>query len=364
MAGKDAGQSVLERERVHDPRCLARAHNRPRRAHAAASSPAAAPGPGERALNDPAEFFNPYRQGFARVAVAVPRCRVADPAFNAEHSVALLHEAASAGAALVAFPELGLSAYTCDDLFHQRALLDGCEAALARLVAASEGIDTVAVLGLPLRVDHSLFNCAAVLHRGRLLGIVPKTYLPNYGEFYEARQFNPADHAQATRSPPARPDRALRRGAAVRGHEPAALQVPRRDLRGPVGADPALVVRGAGRRHAAAQPVGVQRHRRQVGLPAWPGRIAIGALPGGVPVFVGGPGRIDHRPGLGRPVADLRERPAAGRIAALCRGLAPDHGRRRPGPPGAGTPAPDQLRPVGGAPCRSAGALSLRALRC
>ena len=161
---------------------------------------------------------------------------------------------------------------------------------------------------------------------------------------------------------PARPDRALRRGAAVRGHEPAALQVPRRDLRGPVGADPALVVRGAGRRHAAAQPVGVEHHRRQVGLPAWPGRVAIGALPGGVPVFVGGPGRIDHRPGLGRPVADLRERPAAGRVAALCRGLAPDHGRRRPGTAGARTPAPDQLRPVGGAPCRSAGALSLRAL--
>ncbi len=149
-------------------------------------------------MNDPADFFNLYRQGFARVAVAVPRCRVADPAFNAGQSVALLHEAASAGAAMVAFPELGLSAYTCDDLFHQRALLDGCEAALARLLEASEGIDTVAVLGLPLRVDLALFNCAAVLHRGRLLGVVPKTYLPNYGEFYEARQFNPADHAQAT----------------------------------------------------------------------------------------------------------------------------------------------------------------------
>jgi NAD+ synthase (glutamine-hydrolysing) len=148
-------------------------------------------------LNDPADFFDLYHQGFARVAVAVPRCRVADPAFNAEQSLALLHEAAAAGAALVAFPELGLSAYTCDDLFHQRTLLDGCEAALARIVAASESLDTVAVLGLPLRVDHSLFNCAAVVHRGRLLGVVPKTYLPNYGEFYEARQFNPADHAQS-----------------------------------------------------------------------------------------------------------------------------------------------------------------------
>ncbi len=155
-------------------------------------------------MNDPthpidtAAFFDPAQHGFARVAVAVPRCRVADPAFNVEQSVAQLLQAAREGAALVLFPELGLSAYTCDDLFHQRALLDGCEAALARIVEASAGVPSVAVVGLPLRVDHSLFNCAAVVQRGRLLGIVPKTYLPNYGEFYEARQFNPADHAQST----------------------------------------------------------------------------------------------------------------------------------------------------------------------
>jgi NAD+ synthase (glutamine-hydrolysing) len=148
-------------------------------------------------LTDPADFFDLHRHGFARVAVAVPRCRVADPAFNAEQSLTLLQQAQQQGAALVLFPELGLSAYTCDDLFHQRALLDGCEAALAHIVTASQGLAAVAVLGLPLRVDHSLFNCAAVVQRGRLLGIVPKTYLPNYGEFYEARQFNPADHAQS-----------------------------------------------------------------------------------------------------------------------------------------------------------------------
>ena len=149
-------------------------------------------------MTDRAEYFDLYRQGFARVAVAVPRCRVADPEFNATQSIALLQQAAAQGAALALFPELGLSAYTCDDLFHQRALLDGCESALARLVAASADLATVAVVGLPLRVDHSLFNCAAVVHRGRILGVVPKTYLPNYGEFYEARQFNPADHAQST----------------------------------------------------------------------------------------------------------------------------------------------------------------------
>ena len=149
-------------------------------------------------MNDLADFFDLYQQGFARVAVAVPHCRVADPAFNAEQSVALLQQAAQQGAAVLLFPELGLSAYTCDDLFHQRALLDCCEAALQRLLQASAELSTVAVVGLPLRVDHSLFNCAVVLQRGRLLGVVPKTYLPNYGEFYEARQFNPADHAQST----------------------------------------------------------------------------------------------------------------------------------------------------------------------
>jgi NAD+ synthase (glutamine-hydrolysing) len=143
-------------------------------------------------------FFNLYSHGLARVAVAVPRCRVADPAFNAEQTTALHQQAAAKGAVLVAFPELGLSSYTCDDLFHQRALLDGCEEALARVLRASRGLSTVAVVGLPLRVDHLLYNCAAVLLDGKLLGVVPKSYLPNYGEFYEARQFNPAEHAIAT----------------------------------------------------------------------------------------------------------------------------------------------------------------------
>lgn len=149
-------------------------------------------------MNASADFFDSTRHGFARVAVATPRCRVADPAFNAAQTIALLDEAAAQAAVLVAFPELGLAAYTCDDLFHQRALLDGCIDALAQVAASTRAHATAAVVGLPLRVDHSLFNCAAVVQGGRVLGVVPKTYLPNYGEFYEARQFNPADHAQAT----------------------------------------------------------------------------------------------------------------------------------------------------------------------
>jgi len=144
------------------------------------------------------DFFNPYRHGFARVAVAVPRMRVADPAFNAGETIEMLRQAAERGAVVVAFPELGLSAYTCDDLFHQRALLDACEAALARVAEATADIAAVAIVGVPLRVDHRLFNCAAVVGNGRVLGVVPKTYLPNYGEFYEARQFQAGDTAVST----------------------------------------------------------------------------------------------------------------------------------------------------------------------
>ncbi len=150
--------------------------------------------------SDEIDFFNPYRHGFARVAVAVPNIKVADPAFNAGETIAMLEQAAAQGAVVVAFPELGISAYTCDDLFHQRALLDACEAALGRIAAATAKVAAIAIVGLPLRVDHRLFNCAAVVGNGRVLGVVPKTYLPNYGEFYEARQFQAGDTAVSTTS--------------------------------------------------------------------------------------------------------------------------------------------------------------------
>lgn len=140
-------------------------------------------------------FFNLYSHQFARVAVAIPRCRIADPAYNVEQTIALARQAAEQGAALVAFPELGLSAYSCDDLFHQRALLDACEEGLAAVVEASRELPVAMVVGLPLRVNHQLFNCAAVVAGGRVQGLVPKSFLPNYGEFYESRQFSAADSA-------------------------------------------------------------------------------------------------------------------------------------------------------------------------
>ncbi len=144
-------------------------------------------------------FFNLYSHDFARVAVASPRCRVADPAFNVQETLRLAREAADRGAVLVAFPELGLSAYTCDDLFHQRALLDAVVDALAQVVETSKTLPLAMVVGAPLRLNHVLFNCAVVVAGGRILGVVPKSYLPNYGEFYESRQFSAADNAAVDR---------------------------------------------------------------------------------------------------------------------------------------------------------------------
>jgi NAD+ synthase (glutamine-hydrolysing) len=143
-------------------------------------------------------FFNLYNHGFIRVAVGVPEVQVADPRFNATTTIALMEQAAAEKAILALFPELGLSAYSCEDLFHQQALLDGSVEALQTVLAASEDLDLIAVVGMPLQVQHLLFNCAVVLYRGRILGVVPKTYPPNYREFYELRQFAPASSATQT----------------------------------------------------------------------------------------------------------------------------------------------------------------------
>ncbi|HEY5542610.1 MAG TPA: nitrilase-related carbon-nitrogen hydrolase, partial [Candidatus Binatia bacterium] len=144
------------------------------------------------------DFFNLYSHGFVRVAVGTPELRVADPAFNGARTVELMERAEREKAVLVLFPELGLTAYSCEDLFHQQALLDGALEALSGVLKASEALNLVAIVGIPLRVDDLLFNCAVVLCRGRILGIVPKTFLPNYREFYEYRQFAPASAARST----------------------------------------------------------------------------------------------------------------------------------------------------------------------
>jgi len=142
------------------------------------------------------DFASIYSHGFVRVAACVPHLRVADPAFNGARTVDLLRRAAAQGAAVAVFPELGLTAYTCDDLFHQQVLLSAAlDVGLQHVLEATRDLFTLAVVGLPLRVGGRLYNCAALLHRGRVLGVVPKSYLPNYREFYEKRQFAGAHEA-------------------------------------------------------------------------------------------------------------------------------------------------------------------------
>jgi NAD+ synthase (glutamine-hydrolysing) len=142
-------------------------------------------------------FHSLYTHGYARVSVCVPRVKVAAPEFNLERHLTLAREAADDHSVLALFPELGLSAYSNEDLFHQDALLDASEDALGRLVRASAEMGTVLIVGAPLRVEQKLFNCAVVIHRGRILGVAPKSFLPNYREFYEKRQFTRASAATA-----------------------------------------------------------------------------------------------------------------------------------------------------------------------
>ncbi len=135
------------------------------------------------------EFYSAYDQGFARVATCTVPVAIADPATNAERTIAVARECAEDHVAVAIFPELGLTGYAIDDLLLQDALLDAALAALNDVVAASSALMTVLVVGTPLRFRNRLYNCAVVVHRGAILGVAPKSYLPNYREFYEKRHF-------------------------------------------------------------------------------------------------------------------------------------------------------------------------------
>ncbi|MCC7272195.1 MAG: NAD(+) synthase [Alphaproteobacteria bacterium] len=135
------------------------------------------------------EFASLYRHDFLRLSACVPRARVGDPDFAVAETLRLAEEGHADGTAIMLFPELGISSYAIDDLLFQDALLDAVERAVGRLAEASRRLHPVLVVGAPLRCDGRLFNAAVVLHRGAVLGVVPKTYLPNYREFYERRHF-------------------------------------------------------------------------------------------------------------------------------------------------------------------------------
>ena len=137
--------------------------------------------------------------GFVKVAAGSPRIAVADVKANADAVRAMIRRAHDEGVNLLVLPELCLTGYTCGDLFYSEILLDAAKEALSGIAAYTDGLYPVVVLGLPLRVNGKLYNCAAVVHDGSVLGVVPKTYLPNASEFYEQRQFTSGDC-------PARPD--------------------------------------------------------------------------------------------------------------------------------------------------------------
>ena len=132
------------------------------------------------------------RDGFISVACGAPKLRLADCDYNAEQTFTLMRAAEKAGVKVLVLPELGLTGYTCGDLFYQDALLRGARQALTTVLEATRNLEVVTAVGMPLEVHNSLYNCAVIIQKGVILGVVPKTHLPNYGEFYEKRQFAPA----------------------------------------------------------------------------------------------------------------------------------------------------------------------------
>jgi NAD+ synthase (glutamine-hydrolysing) len=138
---------------------------------------------------DRSNFRSLYSHGFARVAACTGRSQPADPAANADEVIALAARCDAAGAVLAVYPELCVSAYAIEDLLLQATVIEAVEAAVEKIVAASAGLRPLLVVGAPLHFGNRLYNCALAIHRGALLGVVPKSYLPNYREFYEKRHF-------------------------------------------------------------------------------------------------------------------------------------------------------------------------------
>ena len=130
------------------------------------------------------------RDGFVKVAAGTPKIRVADCRYNAEQIFTLMREAAAQGVRVLCLPELCLTGYTCGDLFLQDTLLSGAEEGLSTILEATKNLDMVTALGMPVRFNNKLYNCAAVIHKGEVQCLLPKTHLPNYGEFYEKRWFS------------------------------------------------------------------------------------------------------------------------------------------------------------------------------
>ncbi|MDO4167166.1 MAG: NAD(+) synthase [Eubacteriales bacterium] len=132
------------------------------------------------------------KEQFVKVATATPQIRVGDPAYNTTQIIKEMRRASDSGSKLTVFPELCLTGYTCGDLFLQDSLLQGALNGLMQIIQASVDDDMISLVGLPFLYQNKLYNVAAVIHQGELLGLIPKTHIPNYSEFYEARHFTAA----------------------------------------------------------------------------------------------------------------------------------------------------------------------------
>src|SRR4051794_28655107 len=172
-----------------------------------ATMPCAAPGSGRlrstaaprrRATPRAMDFRSVYRHGFLRVAACTITTSIGVPAANAEAVLQAARDCHDEGVGLAVFPELTLSGYSIEDLLMQDTLLDAVQRALLDVVAGSAGLLPVLVVGAPLRHRHRIYNTAVVMHRGRILGVAPKSYLPTYREFYERRQVAAGDDVRGT----------------------------------------------------------------------------------------------------------------------------------------------------------------------
>ena len=256
--------------------------------------------------------------GFLRVAAACPPVAVADPQRNADHVLRFVDDARKQGVQVLVFPELGLTGYTCGDLFFSLStLVGGAERALDRILAATADHAMLIAVGLPACHEGRLFNVAAVLQKGRILGVVPKTYLPGYKEYYEERWFASArdvlsdEILLAGREAPLGTNLLFTVDGRAGGHDRG------RDLRGPLGAHPAQQPSRGGGGDGAAEPLRVQRAGGQGRVPPRAGQGAVRAHGVRLRVREQRRARVHHRRGVRRPAAGRGERaPSSPRAGA------------------------------------------------
>jgi hypothetical protein len=295
------------------------------------------------------DFRNIYAQGFARVASCTVPVALADAATNAERIIQQVKACHDDGVAVALFPELSLSGYAIDDLLLQDVLLEAVDEAVVTIAEATAKLLPLVVVGAPVRHGNRLYNCGIVLHRGEILGVSPKSFLPNYREFYEKRHFaSGAGHqgeflvrphwpgADADGEIPFGPDLLF----AADDHPDLAVHVEVcEDMWVPV---PPSARSRPGRRDRAAQPLGLPHHGGTRRGPTPAGAFGERPLPRRLPLRRRERRGVDHRPVVGRHDDGLRDGRPARRVRALPRRAAPHRRRRRPRPAAPGAHPPGQ----------------------